>query len=131
MPKCKFCTDDFEYSWTKIDNKWKLANPNTGTPHQCKKDKPQEISASTNVIKKSQESGGEEHSKLWKKDWTPEMEGHVYRICGICKTHLIETNDCEFCHGTRRLKTNCNDWCPTCKIHSKVVYVQRDPILKD
>lgn len=117
MTKCKLCSDDFEYKWLKVDDRWKLVNPNTGTPHICKNNKPREISSvepKPNVPK-------ETHSALWKKDWKPEMDLPVKRFCGVCKTVLMIVSDCPYCEKFRM--NPCQNWCVKCKNHPDIINV--------
>ena len=125
MAKCKKCgiedlTWDREYHESTA--KWRLWNPQTERPHAC-------------VQKKTgnyEEQGMSNHDKsLWKKDWKPIMDVKSRRVCGICKQEGVESvcvtvTDCEYCE---QFKLNpCEDWCPKCGKHPKIIEVEKDPI---
>jgi hypothetical protein len=124
--KCKYCTDETEWTWLQVGVplRWKLCNEISGIPHQCKRNKPQEISADTRPTKK--ESAGNAldtngHSKLWKKDWTPAMDKPSERFCGLCNTKCTLVTDCPYCE---KFKMNpCRHYCPRCNKHPHIIFV--------
>lgn len=123
MAKCKFCFDEIEYDWKQVDGKWKLASPINGSLHQCKRNKPTEISASTVVVKKKEPEEQGHDPKIWKKDWTSEMDLPSERVCGICQNLLVLVTDCPYC---QKFKLNpCSNWCVKCDKHPNLINVRK------
>jgi hypothetical protein len=61
LPKCNRCTDPFEiWEWKKVDDRWKLHNPYSGSPHACKGNVKFEISG---IEKPKKKKSGREWSK--------------------------------------------------------------------
>lgn len=122
MTKCKFCKDELEYSWIQVGKplKWKLCNEITGAPHQCNRDAPiPEISSETQISEL--EYSSYDHSKLWKKNYTPDTKS--YHICGDCNngTQTITIVNCA-------CKINpCKNYCPKCEKHPRLMIISSNP----
>ena len=126
--KCKYCIDETEWTWLQVGTplKWKLCNEVSGIPHQCKKNKPQEISSDTGPRKTNTTSNNysnqDGHSKLWKHSWKPEFDRPSERKCGICYTKCTLVSDCPYCE---KFKMNpCKQYCPKCDTHPNLVLVK-------
>jgi len=124
--KCKYCIDETEWIWLQVGVplKWKLCNEISGVPHQCNRNKPQEISADTKSHKSESAGNASDsngHSKLWKKDWTPEMDKPTERICGLCNTKCTLVKDCPYCE--KHKMNPCRHYCPKCDKHPHIIFV--------
>ena len=125
--KCKYCVDETDWTWLQVGKplRWKLCNEISGIPHQCKKNKPQEISSNTVSHKtktNSSYNNTDKHSELWKRSYTPSMDRASERKCGICYTKCTLVSDCPYCE---KFKMNpCKQYCPKCDTHPNLVLVK-------
>ena len=121
MVKCKRCGID-DLTWDteaqERTGKWRLWNPSTERPHECSKKK--------ETHEQTYSSPQSKHDKkLWKTAWKPEMDIPSQRVCGKCKTICVIANDCEYCENFNQ--NPCEDWCPKCEEHPRVIYVEKEP----
>ena len=120
MVKCKRCDQD-DLTWDKEYNestgKWRLWNTNTERPHECGKKKD------------IQDPMSKRDRKLWKTAWKPIMDLPSQRVCGVCKTLCVTVSDCDYCEELRL--NPCKHWCPKCKEHPRVIYVEIVPEAKE
>ena len=120
MVKCKRCDQDdlvWDTNYNESTGKWRLWNPSTERPHECSKKK--------ETPEQTYSGRGYKKDKLWKKDWKPIMDVKSHRVCGICRQECITVEDCEYCENFKQ--NPCNEWCPKCKEHPRVIYVEKDP----
>ena len=130
MPKCKKCDDTRELTWDKVHHestgKWRLWDNDRDRPHECsgkKKDKKRRSSYSSHYG-----FNGNNKDDLWKKDWTPEMDLPSFRMCGVCNngTLLLKNPKYECRTCVKILHKICDEYCPNCKTHPRIVLVTRD-----
>lgn len=54
MVTCKRCLSTEILQWVQENKRWKLVRELDGKPHECKRDRPQEISSSTSPVRQSE-----------------------------------------------------------------------------
>ena len=126
MPKCKKCDDTRELTWDKIyhesTGKWRLWDNDRDRPHECSKKR------RGNAVRENNRNMKREGDNLWKKDWTPEMDLPSFRMCGVCNngTLLLKNPKYECRTCVKILHKICDEYCPNCKTHPRIVLVTRD-----